>query len=148
MPMKSSTKTRRSRCPFDYALEIFGDRWTLLLLRDLLFAEKHHFRDFCASEEGIATNILANRLKKLEAWDMVSRSRDPENGRQVVYHLTDKGLALTPAMLEIMRWSAKYDPDGGGSTACLRRLKKDRDGLAVELMARARRARHGRGTPR
>jgi len=139
--MKSAAKPRRSTCPFDYALEVFGDRWTLLVLRDLLFSGKRHFREFCASEEGIATNILTDRLKKLEAWDMVSRSRDPESGRQVIYHLTDKGLALTPAMLEIIRWSAKYDPEGCASTAFIRRIKRDRDGLVAEIIAKARRAR-------
>jgi DNA-binding HxlR family transcriptional regulator len=139
--MKRSAKPRRSTCPFDYALEIFGDRWTLLVLRDLLFSGKRYFREFSASEEGIATNILTDRLKKLEAWDMVSRSRDPESGRQIIYHLTDKGLALTPAMLEIIRWSAKYDPRGGAPAAFIRRIKRDRDAVAAEIIARARRAR-------
>lgn len=128
----------RSHCPISFSLDLVGDRWTLLVLRDLLFSGKHHFREFSDSEEGIATNILSDRLKKLEAWGMVSRSRDPASGRQVLYHLTDKGLALTPAMLEIIRWSAEYDPDCCAPAAFLRRIKKDRDGLAAEIIARAR----------
>jgi DNA-binding HxlR family transcriptional regulator len=139
--MRKSAKTRRSTCPIDYALEIFGDRWTLLVLRDLLLLGKRHFREFSESPESIATNILADRLKKLEAWDMVSRRRDPDNLRQVTYHLTDKGLALTPVMLEIVRWSAKHDPDTGAPRSFVKRIERDRDGFAAEIIAGARRGR-------
>lgn len=139
--VKKAAKIRRSTCPIDYAIEIFGDRWTLLVLRDLLFLGKRHFRELCESEEGIATNILASRLKKLESRGLISRSVDPKDRRQVVYVLTEKGLALAPAMLEIIRWSAKYDPDSGAPASLVNRIKKNRDQVAGEIIARARRVR-------
>jgi len=76
------------RCPIDFALDIFGDRWTLLVIRDLVFGGKRHFHELIESPEGIASNILAARLKKLEASGLISRHPDPENRRQVVYELT------------------------------------------------------------
>jgi DNA-binding HxlR family transcriptional regulator len=136
--MSRPSGSRRSTCPIDYALEIFGDRWTLLVVRDLLFSGKRHFREFLESPEGIASNVLSERLRRLEAWGLVSRREDPDNRRQVVYSLTDKALDLTPALLEIIRWSGKHDPDTGAPAAFLRRIEKDREGLAAEIRARAR----------
>lgn len=136
-PVTARPRGRRSACPIDYALGIFGDRWTLLIVRDLLFSGKRHFREFLDSPEGIATNILADRLKKLEAWGLVTRAADAESARQVIYRLTDKGLDLTPALLEIIRWSARHDADTGAPAAFVRRIEKDRDGLAAEIRARA-----------
>ena len=136
--MRSPAGSRRSTCPIDYALEIFGDRWTLLVVRDLLFSGKRYFREFLESPEGIATNVLSERLRRLEAWGLISRREDPENRRQVVYSLTDKGLDLTPALLEIIRWSGKHDADTGAPASFLRRIEKDREGMAAEIRARAR----------
>ncbi len=98
----------RSRCPINYALEIFGDRWTLLLLRDLILFGKEHYRELLASEEGIATNILADRLKRLEISGIITRERDPEDGRQFIYRTTEEGLALTPVLLEIAAWASVH----------------------------------------
>ena len=99
----------RSRCPINYALEIFGDRWTLLLLRDLILFGKERYRELLASEEGIATNILADRLKRLEISGIITRERDPEDGRQFIYRTTEEGLALTPVLLEIAAWASVHD---------------------------------------
>lgn len=145
--MSCPTGRRRSTCPIDYALEIFGDRWTLLVVRDLLFEGKRHFREFLESPEGIATNVLSERLRRLEAWGLLSRQEDPENRRQVVYRLTDKGIDLTPALLEIVRWSGKYDAETGAPAAFLRRIDKDREGLAADIMARARAQRPAEPAP-
>ena len=101
----------RSRCPINYALEIFGDRWTLLLLRDLILFGKEHYRELLSSEEGIATNILADRLKRLEISGIITRERDPEDGRQFIYRTTEEGLALTPVLLEIAAWASVHDDD-------------------------------------
>ncbi len=101
----------RSRCPINYALEIFGDRWTLLLLRDLILFGKERYRELLASEEGIATNILADRLKRLEISGIITRERDPEDGRQFIYRTTEEGLALTPVLLEIAAWASVHDDD-------------------------------------
>ncbi len=112
---------RRSACPINYALEIFGDKWTLLVLRDLMFKGKDRYRDFQASEEGVSTNILANRLKRLEQHGLVSRSTEESKLSQArpKYRLTRKGQDLLRVMLEITRWSGKYDPDTNADPAVL-----------------------------
>ena len=135
--MKKDLPARRSGCTISYALDYIGDKWTLLVLRDLLFQRKRRFGDFLASEEGIASNILAQRLKRLEAAEMVSRRPDPENGRSVLYEPTQKAADLIPALLELSRWSGKYDPQTRMTAKMARRLEEDREGLAAEAMAQA-----------
>lgn len=127
--------TGPGRCPIDFALDIFGDRWTLLVIRDLVFGGKRHFSELMSSPEGIASNILAARLKKLEDFGVISRNPDPENRRQVVYDLTDKGADLLPILIEIVLWGAKYDPNTGAPKAMLRRMRDDRDTVIRELKA-------------
>jgi DNA-binding HxlR family transcriptional regulator len=124
---------RRSGCPIAYALDILGDRWTLLVVRDLVFARKRHFRDFVASPERIASNILADRLRALEGFGIVSRRPDPESARQVIYELTEKGEDLIPALLELIRWGAKYDTDTAAPRALARRIERDRKRLIAEI---------------
>jgi DNA-binding HxlR family transcriptional regulator len=131
------------RCPIDFALDVFGDRWTLLVLRDLVFGGKRHFRELIQSPEGIATNILAARLKKLEASGIISRHPDPENRRQVVYELTEKGLDLLPILIETVLWGAKYDPKTGAPKSTISRMRNNRDEVVNEIAAalKQRRAR-------
>ena len=124
-----------SGCPIDYALEIFGDRWSLIVIRDLLVRRKRHFGEMMDSAEKIASNILAARLKKLEAWGLVARRPDPANRRQIVYALTDKGKELAPVLVEIAIWSAKHDPDTKVNAAFIRRARRDRAALAEETAA-------------
>jgi DNA-binding HxlR family transcriptional regulator len=126
----------RSHCPIAFALDIFGDKWSLLLLRDLLFKEKRHYSELLAAEEGISTNILSERLARLEAEGLISKSRDQTNQRQFIYSPTPKGLDLLPAILEISLWSAKYDPKTAAPPAVMRRIRADRDGFIRELTAR------------
>ena len=101
---------RRSDCPISFGLDIFGDRWSLLILRDLTFKGKAYYGDFLDSEEGIATNVLADRLQLLESVGIVTKNRDPRVKTKYIYSLTDKGLDLLPVLIEIILWSAKYDP--------------------------------------
>lgn len=122
-----------SGCPIDYALDIFGDRWTLLVIRDLVFGGKRHFREFIESPEGIASNILASRLKKLEQRGVISRRADPENRKQVVYELTEKGVDLIPVLLEIVRWGGTHDPDTAAPAAFVARVERDRAGLIRDV---------------
>jgi DNA-binding HxlR family transcriptional regulator len=124
-----------SGCPIDYALEIFGDRWSLIVLRDLLVRRKRHFREMMVSDEGIASNILAARLKKLEAWGLIARAPDPANKRQIVYAPTEKGKELTPVLVEIAIWSAKHDPNTKVNAGFIRRARRDREALARETVA-------------
>jgi len=128
--------TRRSDCSVSYALDYIGDKWTLLVLRDLLFNGKRHFRDFLASGENIASNILTQRLKQLVAAELVLRRPDPESRRSVIYEPTAKAMDLIPALLELMRWSGKYDPQTRMTARMARRIEEDRDGVVAEVMAR------------
>jgi DNA-binding HxlR family transcriptional regulator len=121
---------RRSSCPISSALDVFGDRWSLLVMRDLLFRSKAHYREFLASEEGIATNILADRLARLEQAGLIEKTDDhPRSGKQS-YAATTKGAALIPVLLELMLWSAEHDPGVDVPPALLAELRNDRDSAA------------------
>jgi DNA-binding HxlR family transcriptional regulator len=100
----------RSLCPINLALEVFGDRWTLLIIRDLMFAGKRHFRELLHSDERISTNILAERLSMLLEQGIVTRTGDPTHKQKAVYSLTDKGIELLPVLAQIGIWSRKYRP--------------------------------------
>ena len=126
-------RTKRSHCPISFALDIFGDKWSLLILRDLIFKNKEHYEDFLQSDEGISTNILADRLKTLKREGLIRSSPDKENGRKIVYSPTPKALDLIPMILEIVGWSAKYDPKTAAPREFLEMLKKDRKGLAKKI---------------
>ena len=124
---------RRSSCPVSCALDILGDRWTLLVIRDILFKQKRHFGDFLTSPEKIASNILSDRLKKLEDCDIVLRRPDPANARRIIYTLTEKGFDLVPAILELLRWGVKHDPASDAHENLIQRLEQDRAGLMAEI---------------
>ena len=91
------------------SLERFGDRWSLLLIRDMMVRGYKTFREFQESGEGIATNILSNRLERLQAAGIVSTEPDDEDGRRVLYRLTEKGIDLAPVMLELLIWAARHE---------------------------------------
>jgi DNA-binding HxlR family transcriptional regulator len=126
----------RSDCPISLALEAFGDRWSLLILRDLLLRDREHYQEFLNAEENISTNILADRLIHLEQLGIISKSDDPENKKQYIYAPTKKGLDLLPILLELYRWSLKYDPHVDKTKPIARRLEKDTEGLIKEFRAR------------
>jgi DNA-binding HxlR family transcriptional regulator len=107
--MNTQVQSHRSSCPVSCALDILGDKWTLLVLRDILFKRKRYFREFLTSPEKIASNILADRLRKLEAAGMILRRYDPSNGCKIAYSVTEKGIDLIPAILELLRWGAKHE---------------------------------------
>jgi DNA-binding HxlR family transcriptional regulator len=100
----------RSTCPISTALELVGDRWTLLVIRDLMFAGKRHFREFLKSEEGISSNVLADRLNSLVEDGIVTRRDDPTHAQKAIYSLTDTGLDLLPVLIAISAWTQKYHP--------------------------------------
>ncbi len=108
MPEKSKSK-RRSGCPVSISLEQFGDRWSLLIIRDMMVRGYHTFKEFQESGEGISTNILSNRLKTLEAAGILMTEPEQTDGRRVNYRLTQKGIDLAPVMLELLLWGAKYE---------------------------------------
>ncbi|RAJ02345.1 HxlR family transcriptional regulator [Chitinophaga skermanii] len=98
----------RSGCPLNYGLEIFGDKWTLLIIRDLMFFNKKYYNEFLQSEEGISTNILADRLQLLEKNKFIRKEKDGEHKQKIIYRLTQKGIDLMPLLMEIGLWSDKY----------------------------------------
>lgn len=130
---------RRSDCPINFALQVFGDGWSLLVMRDLMFTERRTYTDFLGAEEGIATNVLAARLKDLQRHGLIRRQG---TGRGAMYALTEKGLDLLPAMLEFISWSARYDPRTAAPPEFVARIRAERETLADELRAGLRR-RHG-----
>ena len=100
----------RSTCPISTALELVGDRWTLLVIRDLMFAGKRHFREFLQSEERVSSNILADRLNALVESGIVTRKDDPTHAQKAIYSLTEKGLDLLPVIVALSRWTQKHHP--------------------------------------
>jgi DNA-binding HxlR family transcriptional regulator len=100
----------RSTCPISTALEIAGDRWTLLVIRDLMFAGKRHFREFLQSEEAISSNVLADRLTSLVESGIVTRRGDPSHAQKAIYSLSEKGLDLLPVLIAMSAWTQKHYP--------------------------------------
>lgn len=103
---------RRSECPVSISLEMFGDKWSLLVVRDLMVRGFRTFKEFQRSGEGIASNILADRLEKLQASGMISAEAEPGDARRVNYRLTEKGIDLAPLMLDLLIWGAKHEQTG------------------------------------
>ncbi|WP_428742400.1 winged helix-turn-helix transcriptional regulator [Tenacibaculum sp.] len=95
----------RCKCPITSALDIVGDKWTLVIIKQMLFEEKSTFKDFTESQESIATNILSSRLKLLEKFGIINKENHPENKKTNIYTLTKKGLSFTPILIELMFWS-------------------------------------------
>jgi len=98
----------RSDCPLNFGLELFGDRWSLLIIRDLMFFGKRYYNEFLSSAEGISTNILADRLAMLEETGIVRRTKDETHRQKWLYSLTEKGIDLLPVIIDIGLWSDKY----------------------------------------
>ncbi len=101
----------RSGCPINLSLEVFGDRWSLIVLRDMMFGNRRHFRELLShSEEGIASNILAARLKRLVALGMISRTDDPSHKQKAIYSLTEKSIQLVPVFAMLGAWGRRHLP--------------------------------------
>lgn len=125
----------RSGCPISLSLELLGDRWTLLIIRDLIFAGKRHFREFLQSDEGISSRTLAERLQTLQDEGILTRSDDPSHGLKAIYRLTEAGIDLLPVLATLGAWGSKYrkadrdlaqlseDLEAGGDSA-LKRIKE------------------------
>jgi len=126
-------RRRRSDCPIHFGLEVFGDPWTLLILRDLLLKGRSTYSGFLHAGEGIATNVLADRLTRLEQDGLVVADRGAGGGRAHRYRPTSKAIDLLPVLLEIIAWSAAYDPATVADPAFVARLRSDRAGLERDL---------------
>ncbi len=123
---------RRSDCPVSLALDLLGDKWSLLIIRDMLFFDKHYFGEFLAATESISTNLLTDRLRRLERVGIVTRSVDPKNASKIRYALTQMGVDLLPIMLQLIAWGGKYF-ESAAPASFLRRLRSDPKGVEAEL---------------
>lgn len=133
--MSKRPKMRTTGCPLAFGLDTFGDRWSLLILRDMMLNGKKTYQQFLDAGEGISTNILADRLKYLEAEGILEKAQDPDNRRSYLYALTDKGRDLAPVILEIVRWSGAHDRRPLARREVFDQMKADRAALEARMRA-------------
>ena len=133
------TQQRRSDCPISFALETFGDTWSLLIVRDIVYFGKKTYGDFLDSDERIATNILANRLAQLEERGILVKQPHETDKRKEIYRLTEKGLGLIPIMVEMANWSAQYDPETGAPQWWIDTVNADREDMIRRIKDTVRR---------
>lgn len=124
---------QHTKCPIDYGLMNFGDKWSLIIVRDIMFGGKKYYGDFAKSAEGISTNILASRLSSLEANGILNKDQDLDNKTKYIYSLTEKGKDLLPIMVEIVSWGDKYDSDTEIDKDFRERMKNDKEGFLKDL---------------
>src|ERR1041384_3693249 len=115
----------RSYCPINLSLEIFGDAWTLLVLRDMMFAGKRHYRELLQSDERISSNILADRLARLVEHGMLTKSEDPTHKQKAIYSLTEKAISLLPVIVQIGAWGSRWVPDSKKLDARSRKVMRE-----------------------
>ncbi|NVB77555.1 MAG: helix-turn-helix transcriptional regulator [Kofleriaceae bacterium] len=126
-----------STCPINASLVLLGDRWSLLVVRDLLFAGYRTFNQFLHAGEGIATNILTDRIERLIDAGIITKGPDPDDGRKWLYSLTPKGIDLAPVLLELSKWGSKYE-NGIAPPGVLESWEADRAGFLTELAKRVK----------
>jgi len=134
---------RRSACPVSFCLDILGDRWTMLVIRDMVMFGSQRFSEFVSSGEGIATNVLSDRLQCLSEQGIVVAAVDPEDGRRKIYTLTAKGLDLVPILIDLAQWGAQHDPHTGVPAELKQRIENDRDGVIASLREQLESRGHG-----
>src|SRR6202047_2772014 len=117
---------RRSGCPLNASVEMLGDRWSLLIIRDMMLAGARSYKQFLDGYEGIATNILADRLRKLVAHGIITTEPDPSDGRKLIYLLTPKGIDLAPVLTVMVLWADRHEKTGNQALVCLMRADKRR----------------------
>jgi DNA-binding HxlR family transcriptional regulator len=136
VPGKPKSK-RRSGCPVSISLERFGDRWSLLIIRDLMVRGYRTFKEFQESGEGIATNILADRLRKLSETGIITAGVEETDGRKINYRLTEKGIDLAPVLLELLIWGARHE-ETGAPCALIVEMAQNRAAVLAETRRRWR----------
>lgn len=125
---------RRSGCPLNASLEMLGDRWSLLIIRDMMLRRFQTYKEFVKSDEGIATNILADRLRRLEAHGIITSAPDPADGRKLIYSLTAKGIDLAPVLTEMVLWASAHEETG--NQALVRLMRADKEKFLTEIRER------------
>ena len=134
MGSKRAVAKRRSGCPLNASVEMLGDRWSLLIIRDMMLRGSHAYKEFLESYEGIATNILADRLRKLEAYGIITAERDPSDGRKLIYLLTAKGIDLAPVLTEMVLWAAAHEDTE--NQALVQQMKKNKQQFLAAVRQR------------
>jgi DNA-binding HxlR family transcriptional regulator len=134
MAKKKAGPVRRSGCPLNASVEMLGDRWSLLIIRDMMVREFRTYKEFLDSHEKIATNILADRLRKLESNGIIASALDPSDGRKLIYSLTPKGIDLAPVLAEMVLWAAAHE--NTGNQPLIRQLKKDKEQFIAAVRQR------------
>jgi DNA-binding HxlR family transcriptional regulator len=129
--------SKRSGCPVAASLDLFGDRWSLLIVRDLLFTDRRSFGDFMAAGEGIASNVLVERLERLQGAGIIEREYDPADRRRSMFVLTERGLDLAPVLVELVIWAARHEKTDA-PPALVKQMKRDRVEFIAGLRARVR----------
>jgi DNA-binding HxlR family transcriptional regulator len=131
MPRSHPRTKLRSACPLNASVEILGDRWSLLIIRDMMLRGFRSYTQFLDSYEHIATNILANRLKKLEGYGIIATQQDSLDGRKLIYTLTEKGMDLAPILTEMVLWAAAHEKTQ--NPELIRQIKKDKQKFLVAV---------------
>ncbi|MGC1785881.1 MAG: helix-turn-helix domain-containing protein [Terriglobales bacterium] len=134
MPAKKSGPERRSECPLNASVEMLGDRWSLLIIRDMMLRGFQTYKEFMECYEGIATNILADRLRKLIEYGIIKAEADPSDGRKLIYSLTAKGIDLAPVLTEMVLWAAAHEDTG--NQALIRQMQEDKANFLVSVRER------------
>ena len=137
----------RSGCPINLSLEVFGDKWSLLILRDIIFGGKRHFRELLRSEEGIATNILSDRLKTLVGLGMLTKADDPTHKQKAIYSLTEPAIELVPIMAHLGSWGRKWLPVTEDLSIRAELLEEGGDAMWVQFMDELREEHLGASSP-
>lgn len=135
-----ATTKKRSECPISCSLDVWGDKWSLLIIRDLMISKQCTYGDFLKSDEKIATNILAARLLMLEENGIISKLNHPDSKAKVLYKLTLKGIDLLPLMIEINLWADKYSELPTERKAILQEIKKDKEGFIKKTKSELKKA--------
>lgn len=120
---------KRSDCPIGLTLDVVGDRWSLLIIRNMMFGDAHTYKELAAFPEKIATNVLAERLVRLEEAQIIRKVADPTDGRKYRYELTEKGVDLMPIILDMITWGMKYNPEAHYPKAAVDRIVARKDDL-------------------
>jgi DNA-binding HxlR family transcriptional regulator len=134
MPGKKHRPHRRSGCPLNASLEMLGDRWSLLIIRDMMLRGSRTFKEFLNSYESPATNILADRLRRLESYGIITTEPDPSDGRKLFYVLTPKGIDLAPVLTEMVLWAASHEPTG--NKELVREMQRDKPAFIAAIRQR------------
>jgi DNA-binding HxlR family transcriptional regulator len=134
MPRSRPRTKIRSGCPLNVSVEILGDRWSLLIIRDMMLRGFRSYTQFLESYERIATNILAHRLRKLEGYGIIATQQDPLDGRKLIYTLTKKGMDLAPVLTEMVLWTAAHEEHQ--NPELIRQIKKDKQKFLAAVRQR------------